>query len=53
ISKGKTAVQEITNQVNNMQENCTVDTSLRPQRKCLLCRTPGHYQKKCPGAKEN
>ncbi|RIB14303.1 hypothetical protein C2G38_2096284 [Gigaspora rosea] len=53
MSKGKTTVQEIMSQVNNMQENCTVDTSLRPQRKCLLCGTPGHYQKKCAGAKEN
>ncbi|RIB16082.1 hypothetical protein C2G38_2038865 [Gigaspora rosea] len=32
--KGKTIVQEITSQVSNMQESCTAETSLRPQRKC-------------------
>ncbi|CAG8781572.1 20100_t:CDS:1, partial [Gigaspora margarita] len=52
ISKVKTAVQEITSQVSNMQESCTAEPSLRLQRKCLLCEQTGHYQKKYPSAKE-
>ncbi|RIB18879.1 hypothetical protein C2G38_2183348 [Gigaspora rosea] len=53
MSKRKTAVQEITSQVSNMQESCTAETSLGPQCKCLLCGQLGYYQKKCPSAKEN
>ncbi|CAG8803296.1 25886_t:CDS:1, partial [Dentiscutata erythropus] len=49
----KNVQQEITSQINNMQKNCADETGLRPQRKCLLCRKPSHYQKKCPSAKEN
>ncbi|CAG8662539.1 13577_t:CDS:10 [Gigaspora margarita] len=53
MSKMKTVRQEITNRVNNIENNCAGETSLRQQRKRLLCEKPGHYQKKCPSAKEN
>jgi len=46
FSKRKVPVlmQENLNKPNNQGE--------RSQRKCLLCGKPGHYQKKCPSAKE-
>ncbi|CAG8832163.1 651_t:CDS:2, partial [Gigaspora margarita] len=52
LSKKKNVGQEITSQINNTQ-SCAGETSLKPQRKCLLCGTPGHYQKRCPNSQEN
>ncbi|CAG8624074.1 11694_t:CDS:2 [Dentiscutata erythropus] len=52
VSKKKNIMQEITS-TNNVQENYIEESSSRPQRRCLLCGTPGHYQKKCPNTKEN
>jgi hypothetical protein len=40
----KNAMREITSQANMQDEEMTS----RSQRKCLLCRKPGHYQKRCP-----
>ncbi|EXX68016.1 uncharacterized protein OCT59_017288 [Rhizophagus irregularis] len=42
------AIREITSQVN-VQETDDGGATSRSQRKCLLCRKSGHYQKKCPG----
>ncbi|CAG8542181.1 3126_t:CDS:2, partial [Scutellospora calospora] len=44
ISKRK-ALNEVTNIV---QEADNSETSSKQQCKCLLCKKPGHYQKKCP-----
>jgi len=48
IPKGKKVLREVTNEVNNIQG---VEASLKSQRRCLMCGIPGHYQKKCPKAK--
>ena len=48
ITKGKKVLHEVINEVNNIQG---VEEGLKSQRRCLMCRIPGHYQKKCPNAK--
>jgi len=35
-----------------MQEVNDNQAVIKQQRKCLLCGKPGHYQKKCPSARE-
>ena len=47
MSKGKRVGE--TN--NNIQEVDSGEASSKAQRKCILCGIPGHYQKKCPNAK--
>lgn len=45
--KGKKVLREVTN--NNITEE--VEGSSRCQRRCHMCGVLGHYQKKCPNAK--
>lgn len=47
ISKGKTVMREINNIVQEVDGGEVNSKS----RKCLLCGIPGHYQKKCPNAR--
>jgi len=47
MSKGKRVGE--TN--NNIQEAGSEEANAKAQRKCLLCGIPGHYQKRCPNAK--
>jgi hypothetical protein len=43
MSKKRVPMQEIANEGNAQP--------VKQQRRCLLCGKPGHYQKKCPGAR--